>query len=173
MLDKTKKIYRITGRVIDIKTREGLAGLRVEAWDKDLILNDLVGSAVTDASGAFQIRFDDSYFAELFLDRQPDLFFKVFRNDKLVRSTEDSILWNVRTGQAQIIIEVYGAATPQTEPSVDPGQPGLRVYGMVRSQYGDPLDGVTVQAFDKDMRSEQLLGQTVTKAAMDVAKPKA
>ena len=32
------------------------------------------------------------------------------------------------------------------------------VYGAVRDQYGDPLNGVTVQAFDRDLRSEQLLG---------------
>jgi hypothetical protein len=47
MADKTKKIYRITGNVLNAKTRDGLAGLRVEAWDKDLIFNDLVGHAMT------------------------------------------------------------------------------------------------------------------------------
>lgn len=40
------------------------------------------------------------------------------------------------------------------------GEPSLRVYGTVRDQFGDPLDGVTVQAIDRDLRSEQLLGST-------------
>jgi Tc toxin complex TcA C-terminal TcB-binding domain/Neuraminidase-like domain/Putative peptidoglycan binding domain len=43
-------------------------------------------------------------------------------------------------------------------------QPPLRIYGMVRDQYGALLDGVTVQAFDRDLRSEEPLGNTLTKA---------
>ncbi|HEY6409502.1 MAG TPA: hypothetical protein VIY29_18745 [Ktedonobacteraceae bacterium] len=35
---------------------------------------------------------------------------------------------------------------------------------MVRSEYGEPLDGATVQAFDRDLRSEELLGNTLTQA---------
>ena len=42
MAGKTPKMFRVTGTVISNKTRQGLAGLRVEAWDKDLIVNDLV-----------------------------------------------------------------------------------------------------------------------------------
>ena len=42
---------------------QGIAGLRVEAWDKDMICNDLVGSAVTNEQGAFKIEFTSSYFA--------------------------------------------------------------------------------------------------------------
>lgn len=38
---KQKNTYSITGRIIDAKTRS-VAGLRVEAWDKDLIIDILV-----------------------------------------------------------------------------------------------------------------------------------
>ena len=100
------KTFQIYGRIIDRETQEGLAGLRVEAWDKDLICNDLVGSAITDDQGAFKVAFDESYFRELFLDQQPDLFFKVFQSDRLIKSTEDSVLWNVAAGDTQIVIEV-------------------------------------------------------------------
>ena len=55
MADKTVKLFRINGRVIELKTREWIAGLRVDAWDKDLILNDLVASAVTNSAGTFLI----------------------------------------------------------------------------------------------------------------------
>jgi len=78
----------------------------VEAWDKDLLVDDLVASAVTEEDGAFRMEFDESYFRELFADRQPDLFFRVFIQDELVTSTEDSVLWNVEVGVADLIIEV-------------------------------------------------------------------
>ena len=54
--------------------------LRVEAWDKDLIHSDLVGSAVTDEGGAFRIAFSASHFRELFGDRQPYSEFSVRMN---------------------------------------------------------------------------------------------
>ena len=37
--------------------------------------------------------------------------------------------------------------------------PWLRVYGSVRDQYGDRMEGVIVQALDRDLRNEQLLGR--------------
>lgn len=43
----TQRIFRILGRVIDRKTRQGLARLHVEAWDKDKRYDDLVASALT------------------------------------------------------------------------------------------------------------------------------
>lgn len=101
-----KKAFRVFGSVIDAETKQGLGGLRVEAWDKDLICNDLVGTVITDKQGAFQLGFDESYFRELFLDRRPDLFFKVFQDGKMIKSTEDSVIWNVSTGDTQVVIEV-------------------------------------------------------------------
>lgn len=100
------EIFHISGYVIDQKTHQGIAALRVEVWDKDLIFNDLVGSSVTDEQGAFQITFNESYFREMFLDRRPDLFFKVFYQGQLIKSTEDSVLWNVATENTQITVEI-------------------------------------------------------------------
>lgn len=52
------KEFHITGRIID-RTGQGVEGLRLEAWDKDLFFDDLVGSAETDAEGFFEIRFKE------------------------------------------------------------------------------------------------------------------
>jgi hypothetical protein len=105
------KTWNILGRVIDRKTGIGISGLRVEAWDKDLICDDLVDSAVTDEQGTFQISFNESYFRELFLDRSPDLFFKIFQENNLIESTENSVLWNIKSGENQMVMEVDKPST--------------------------------------------------------------
>jgi len=102
--------YIVTGRVVERITRRGLAGLRVEAWDKDLLLDDLLDVGVTGSSGSFLLRFDESRFRELFLDRRPDLFFKVFSGDQLLASTEDSVLWNADRSDITTEIEVDAPA---------------------------------------------------------------
>ncbi len=115
-----KKKYQIVGRVVI--AGQGVLGLRVEAWDKDRISDDLVSNAVTGTDGSFQMRFDQSYFADLFLDSQPDLYFKVFDGDQLIKSTEDSVLWNVAAGKTEVVIEL-GSGQPKGD-GVMPKQPG-------------------------------------------------
>lgn len=78
------RMFSIIGKVLDRKTRRGAAGLRVEAWDKDRLYDDQVGSAVTDPQGVFRITFSESSFREFFGDRRPDLYFKVFRGAELI-----------------------------------------------------------------------------------------
>lgn len=100
------KKFNIVGRVINRETKQGIGGLKVEAWDKDLILKDLLGAALTDEQGSFQIDFSESSFRNLiFVERKPDIFFKLFLADKLIESTENSVLWNVGAAKKEIVIE--------------------------------------------------------------------
>ena len=45
----------------------------------------------------------------------------------------------------------------------EPGEGEFRVYGVVRSEHGETLDGVIVLASDRDLRQEQVLGKTRTR----------
>ena len=148
---KKEKIIKIVGRIVNRANGNGLVGLRVEAWDKDLICDDLVGSAVTDAQGAFQMEFDASYFQEALLDRQPDLFFKVFQDGGLIHSTEDSVLWNVEAGATEMVIEVEASQ-----------EPPLEVKGAVRLSDGSPAGGSYGVRLRPRFALRAMLGQSQT-----------
>lgn len=158
MTGRGRKTFRIWGRVVDSRTGQGIGGLRIEAWDQDLVFNDFVGSAVTDSQGAFIIEFDQSYFKEVFFDRRPDLFLKVFWNSRLIKSTKDLVLWNLEAGEKEITVTVdmQGLGQPNQHQ-------GFVVSGQVRMADDTPLaETLTVSAFDKDLRTEQLLGEAQT-----------
>lgn len=155
----TKK-YKIIGQLTDPKTKQGIAGLRVEAWDKDLIIDDLLGSAETDAGGRFELQFNKAYFQEIFFDRKPDLYFKVFQNDELLKSTENTVLWNIAAGETEIEIMVEIPAPSQI----------FKVQGTILEPDGTPVAGATVKAFDKNIPTEilpieTLLGKAATNQA--------
>ncbi len=155
--EKSPAVSVVNGKVAS-RVSAGVGGLRVEAWDKDLLVDDFVAEAITDEQGAFHLEFAANRFRELFFDREPDLFFRVYRDKGLIKSTEDSVLWNVKARDTEVVIEV------DVEASKEPGkktQP-LTVRGQVRTADGRPLKGHLVRAFDKDLRNEELLGETKT-----------
>ncbi len=153
------KPYRILGQVIDKESRQGLAGLKVEAWDKDLIINDLVGSATTDEQGHFEIKFDATYFQELFLDRKPDLFFKVYRGDELLLNTQDAMVCTIAPGDTNVTLEVeLSGGEPEEKPKV------FVVRGRVVSHELVGLAGLPVIAVDKNVGQDVELGKALTEA---------
>ncbi|MDE5068073.1 MAG: hypothetical protein O4752_02550, partial [Trichodesmium sp. St4_bin8_1] len=70
--------YMVEGKIIDKKTKKGVVDLRVFVYDKDPVLDDFLGIAVTDKEGVFKLSFDASQFRFFkVLDRNPDLYFIV------------------------------------------------------------------------------------------------
>ena len=82
----------IAGRILSNQTKAGIPNLKVEAWDNDTILDDMFGSSMTDDNGIFSIVFTRKYFQELFLDRKPDMYFKIFSGTSLLSSTQNNVL---------------------------------------------------------------------------------
>jgi hypothetical protein len=87
--------FTIRGIVLDAKSRFGLPGLFVKAYDKDVLFDDLLGAATTDGGGRFEIICDADDFREFF-EIRPDLYFKVYRSDRrtLLFDTKDAVHWN-------------------------------------------------------------------------------
>src|SRR5262245_3140253 len=150
--------FHISGQVVAMHNGNGIPNLRVEAWDKDTKYHDMLGEAQTDGDGHFEIDFDSSYFGDHAPDRYPDLFFKVFRGRTLIHDTSDTVLWNVKSRDKTVVIQIApGNGTPGRSN-------GFVVRGVVRHPDGTPAARVTVKAFDRELRGEALLGKATTDA---------
>jgi predicted nucleic acid-binding protein len=150
-----KKTIYLTGKITSKKTGKPMAGLRVEAWDKDLIIDDLLGSAVSSKTGSFEIRFDEKYYSEIILDRKPDIYFKVYKKEQLIFQTKDQVHWNVSASSTTIDLSV-----PEETPEMNPIAPRLKnsasiiIRGKVSAPVGYPALMVMVEIFDKGLTGD-------------------
>lgn len=157
MSTSDKKLIRIAGRVVERKTKQGLPGLRVEAWDKDLIVKEAVAAAAaTDPQGAFIIEVAKGRFNELFAGRHAVLFFKVFRDDQLIASTEGSVLWDRDAPAVDVVIKV--------SPDSPKIQNTFVVSGQVRRADNSAFTDGAVQALLTLRGQQSVLGETKTDA---------
>lgn len=119
--------YRLLGRVVERTRRSGIPGVTVEAWDRDTRYHDMLGSVVTDADGAFSIAFDDDYFGDFAPDRSPDVFFKVLRDGRLLLTTFDKPMMNMRDGDTQVTLEIAEVQMPE------PGKDRIKTRQMLKA----------------------------------------
>ena len=89
---------RVIGTVVEEESGKPLAGLRVRAFDKDLIIDDKLGVATTDATGSFRIDYSQLDFSSIFgTETSPELYVRVYdaKDKKLLFTSEKSIRKNV------------------------------------------------------------------------------
>jgi hypothetical protein len=107
----------INGHVLVHETSQNL---RVETWDASFHLSQPVASTFTDAQGAFKLHLDEAYLQGHFSQQQPELYFKVFRGDKLLEDTQHSLTWHAGDEQREMVIDMGNSVTPTPQPSVRP-----------------------------------------------------
>ncbi|MCX6238291.1 MAG: hypothetical protein NTY07_12185 [Bacteroidia bacterium] len=90
--------FKITGIIREHESGQFLPGLHVRAYDKDMLYDDLLGNAVTDKAGHFEMSYAGSDFIELF-DKHPDIYFKIMdaSGKHVIHTTSDSVRWNAGT----------------------------------------------------------------------------
>ncbi len=120
--------FRIKGLVKEKESGIPLSGIFVKAYDKDLIFDDLLGAAVSDSNGKFEVVCESEDFQEFF-DAKPDIYFKAYRADRqtLLHTTEDAIHWGMgKDSEFEILIpfaSLHGQEQTQIILQSDDGTP--------------------------------------------------
>jgi hypothetical protein len=87
--------FSIGGTVREAETGLGLVGLFVKAYDKDLLFDDLLGTALTGPRGQFEVVSEAGDYREFF-ETKPDLYVRTFTHDQgsELYSTEEAVRWH-------------------------------------------------------------------------------
>ncbi len=162
-MHKSMASHIVSGLVLDAANHnQGAGGLRVEAHDLDGVVTDLVGYAVTDGDGRFEMELEDEDVLALFGDRVATAYFVVINPGTaptLLLSTEQGQHWNVRSPTAEVRFLVdTGRGTATTLQA-------LVVQGAISDAMGEPLVGKLVKAFDRRLGGDTQLGSTQTSDA--------
>ena len=114
-----EKVFKLTGSVINKNNGCGIAEITVEAYDKDLLFDDSLGKAVTDADGKFSMEVPAEGYRHLFVEELPDLYFKLYRTGESepAWTTESSVIWNAKSPAAvNIELDLPVEVEQETEP---------------------------------------------------------
>lgn len=86
----------VLGIVVEEESGRPVPGLRIRAFDKDLLRDDDLGDSITDAEGRFEIVFTEAHFRD-FTETAPDLYIRVYdAQGRLLHSTENEVRRNAR-----------------------------------------------------------------------------
>lgn len=90
-----KQRFRISGTVGEEETGRPLADLIVRAFDKDVVADDPLGFATTDADGRFEIFYTEAQFRDV-VEARPDVYLQVYDRTgrRLLEETRNAVRRN-------------------------------------------------------------------------------
>lgn len=105
MVDR-KKGFVIYGKVMGKESKKSITGLTVEALDKNLLIDNRLGAAVTDKDGNFEILYEGKDFKEVFFNQKPDIYLRVKNQEgEVVYTTENKVKYEaIRVKEFNITI---------------------------------------------------------------------
>ena len=102
--------FRVWGVVEEAETGRPLPGLVVRAFDRDLVFDDALGFAETDADGGFEIHYRAEDFRDL-VESRPDVYLRVYDHAglRLLYETREQVRRNA-TGDEHFTLKVPARA---------------------------------------------------------------
>jgi hypothetical protein len=141
-------VYRVAGTAIDRRTRRGVAGLRVEAWNGEETFMVAVATTAADGRFAIELLEQDEGVA-------PTARFRFYRDGLLVAQPDLPLLW--KGTEATVFAELDAPAAAPRE---------LRVAARVIDRSARTgLAGLRVEAWDSAPRDGGSLGVAAVTAA--------
>lgn len=154
------KKYQITGSVIGEKSLKPIPGLKIEAWDKENVIDDMLGSVVSNEKGSFSISFTETNEKDNIEEGHLIIYFKIYIGKELLFDTYNKIFWNIEIDNEDIIIPVpYESEAKVVD---DPRTPKRKVSGIVTTEKGVAVTNVSVLVVNFLITGSQLLGETQT-----------
>lgn len=150
------RTFRLYGWVISQTDSALMEGVMVEVqfWAKGQQWSQR--TAVTDGQGKFFIEWEASWFQDLSKNYPVELVFKLSREGQSLKASSSISKLEWRDQKVELVVH----ETVQEDPPI--GGPSFTVSGNIYQADGRPLAGVMVRAFDRDMRSEEFLGEQTT-----------
>ena len=80
----------VKGRIVDRHGGAPVKRARVEVYDKDMLIDDYLGTATTDRDGRFEVDFTWAEYKDSVFEGRPDIFLKV-RNPTTGKTTRSKV----------------------------------------------------------------------------------
>ena len=80
----------VKGWIVDRRGGAPVKGAEVEVWDKDMLIDDYLGTASTDRDGRFEVDFTWAEYKDSVFEGRPDIFLKV-RNPTTGKTTRSKV----------------------------------------------------------------------------------
>jgi len=85
----------VKGRIVDQQQGAPVMGATVEVYDKDMLIDDYLGTATTDAEGRFEVEFSWADYKDSFFEGRPDIFLIVL-NPISGKTTRSKVFYDLR-----------------------------------------------------------------------------